>query len=72
MAAPSASEEAQWSKVITSTDRGALVSLTAWLMLVGALMFLGIRLCIRVPWRKLLGLDDYMTIVATVMLRPAT
>lgn len=61
-----ATSEAGWSQVISSTDRGALVSIAAWLMMIAGLMSLGMRMCIRIPWRKLLGKDDYMTIIATV------
>ena len=42
------------------------MTVTAALSLVCMLLFLGIRLVVRRPWNRLFGLDDWMSLSASV------
>lgn len=67
MAAPSASSTSEWSHQISQGNHGPYVTITACLMLTGMVLFLVIRLAIRWPWSKLIGLDDILTFIACVI-----
>lgn len=56
----------QWSTAISASDRGPLVTIAAGLMLVAMVLFLGFRLTIRWPWAKLIGWDDWATMLGSV------
>lgn len=57
----------EWSTAISDRDRGPLVTITACLMLVAMLFFLGFRMVIRWPWRKLLGFDDLVVVLGSLV-----
>lgn len=56
----------QWSTAISASDRGPLVTIAAGLMLVAMVLFLGFRLTIRWPWAKLIGWDDWATMLGSL------
>lgn len=58
---------AEWSTAISDRERGPLVTITTCLMLVAMFFFLAFRLTIRWPWRKLLGFDDLVVVLGSLV-----
>lgn len=58
---------AEWSTAISDRERGPLVTITACLMLVAMFFFLAFRMTIRWPWRKLLGFDDLVVVLGSLV-----
>ncbi|KAK5123181.1 hypothetical protein LTR85_003379 [Meristemomyces frigidus] len=65
--AATATSKAEWSHRISPDDHGPYVTITACLMLTAMMLFFGIRMAIRWPWTKLIGLDDVTTIIASII-----
>jgi len=57
---------AEISHRVNDHDHGAYVIIATVFMFVTSVSFILVRLFIRWPWRKLLGSDDLLSLLATV------